>query len=120
MARPLELILCVQRMLKFGDFIGDADGLIMENHADQVISRGVAIWIETSRFVDKDTNLTYVIHIRFSKTKARIAPRLRQESFPRASDSGFRPCQHVLYHNCGFGRNGGNLTFSDAVACRAA
>ena len=100
-----------QRMLKLGDFIGDADGLIMENHADQVIARGIAIWIEASRFVDKDTDLTYVIHIRLSKTKARIAPRLRQESFPRAGDSGFRLCRRIFYHNCGFGRNGENSAF---------
>lgn len=46
----------------------------------------------------------------FQKTKARITPRLRQESFPRAGGSGFRLCQRVLCHNCGFGRNGGNPT----------
>ena len=28
--------------------------------------------------------------------KARIAPRHRQETFPRAGDSGFRPCQRIL------------------------
>lgn len=47
-------------------------------------------------------------------TKARIAPRiappselaslggyprLRQESFPRAGDSGFRPCRNIVYQN---------------------
>ena len=82
-----------QRMLKLGDFVGDADGLIMENHADQVIPRGIAIWIEASRFVHKDTDFACVVHFRLSKTKARIAPRLRQESFPRAGDSGFRLCR---------------------------
>ena len=50
---------------------------------------------------------------RFRKTKARITPRLRQESFPRAGDSGFRLCRHIFYHNRGFGRNGGNSTISD-------
>ena len=30
-------------------------------------------------------------------TKARIAPRLRQESFPLAGDAGFRHCRPVVY-----------------------
>ena len=89
-----------QRMLKLGDFVGNADGLIMENHADQVIPRGIAIWIEASRFVNEDADFACVVHFRLSKTKARIAPRLRQESFPRAGDSGFRLCQRTFYHNC--------------------
>lgn len=41
----------------------------------------------------------------FGKTKARIAPRLRQESFPLAGDSGFRPCRQLLYQNQFLWRN---------------
>ena len=44
-----------------------------------------------------------------SKTKARITPRLRQETFPRAGDSGFRLCRCILYHNFGLRRNGENF-----------
>ena len=32
-------------------------------------------------------------------TRARISPRLRQESFPLAGDAGFRPCRGIFYHN---------------------
>ena len=39
--------------------------------------------------------------------KARIAPRHRQESFPRAGDSGFRPCRRIFYQNRGRQGNGG-------------
>ena len=35
----------------------------------------------------------------FGKTKARITPRLRQESFPLAGDAGFRHCRRVVYQN---------------------
>ena len=40
-----------------------------------------------------------VILFLFEITKARIAPRLRQETFPRAGDSGFRPCRQIFYQN---------------------
>ena len=46
------------------------------------------------------------VHIRFEITKARIASRLRQESFPRAGDSGFRPCRRIFYQNRGRQGNG--------------
>ena len=45
-------------------------------------------------------------HVGSNKTKARIAPRLRQESFPRADDSSSRLCHYSLYHNRPLRRKG--------------
>lgn len=97
--------------------------LIMENHANQIIPRRSRVGFETPRFVEKDADFfDSFVHNRclVRKTKARITPRLRQETFPRAGDSGFRLCRDVFYHNCGFGRNGGNSTILDRTICRVA
>ena len=72
----------------------------MENHADKIVSRGLAVVFITPGFVYEYTDLTCSHGVSsFGKTKARIAPRLRQESFPLAGDSGFRPCRQILYQN---------------------
>ena len=87
--------------------------LIVENHANQIIPRRSRGGLKTSRFVNKNADFFgSLVHNRclVRKTKARITPRLRQETFPRAGDSGFRLCRRVFYHNCGFGRNRGNST----------
>ena len=101
--------------------------LIMENHANKIIPRRSRVRFKTSRFVDEDADfLDSLVHNRcfVGKTKARITPRLRQETFPRAGDSGFRLCRCILYHNFGLRRNGENFKifrrkFSGGAACRA-
>ena len=65
--------------------------LIVEDHAEKV-KRGMQICIcrrEAAGFVNKNADLFYSCHVMtFYNTKARIAPRLRQESFPHPGDSG--------------------------------
>jgi len=90
-----------KRVLEGFDFMLDLDGLIVKDHADHIVARGQAIRVEASRFVNEYADLFCGCHgVQFSRiTKARIAPRLRQESFPRAGDLGFRPCRRILNHN---------------------
>ena len=87
-----------KRCIKTGDFFRKVNVLVVENHADQIAARRVSVRIETPRFVDKDADLFCGLCHRISAeiTKARIAPRHRQETFPRAGDSGFRPCRRIL------------------------
>ena len=87
-----------KRGIKAGDLFRKINVLVVEDHADQIAARRTAIRIETPRFVDKDTDLFCGLCHRnpVEITKARIAPRHRQETFPRAGDSGFRPCRRIL------------------------
>ena len=91
-----------KRIAELLNFLGEVNGLIMEHHADGIVARRAAVGVEAPRFVDKNADLLGAfVHnlVRFEITKARIASRLRQESFPRAGDSGFRPCRHIFYQN---------------------
>ena len=72
--------------------------LVMKDHADKIVPRGQPIMFVTSRFVYEyaDFTCSHVCYS-FGKTKARITPRLRQESFPLAGDAGFRHCRLEIY-----------------------
>ena len=87
-----------KRVFKFLDFGGNVDGLIVEDHADKVVSRGLPIMLVAAGFVYEYADLE-CSHRNSSSdnTKARITPRLRQESFPLAGDAGFRHCRLEVY-----------------------
>lgn len=83
-----------------GNLVFDADVLIVKDHADEIVSRRAAIRIVAPGFIHENADL-FNVHVdaKNGKTKARISPRLRQESFPLAGDAGFRPCRGIFYHN---------------------
>ena len=85
---------------KSGNLVFDADVLIVKDHADEIVPRRATIRIVAPGFVHENANLFNVHNdVRNDKTKARISPRLRQETFPLAGDAGFRPCRGIFYHN---------------------
>lgn len=87
-----------ERAFKLFYFSGDLDGLIVEDHADKIVARRQPIMLVAAGFVYEYADLA-CSHRNSSSgnTKARIAPRLRQESFPLAGDAGFRHCRLVVY-----------------------
>ena len=87
-----------ERAFKLFYFGGNVDGLIVEDHADKIVSRGLPIMLVAAGFVYEYADLA-CSHRNSSSgnTKARIAPRLRQESFPLAGDAGFRHCRLEIY-----------------------
>ena len=89
-----------KRCLKILNFAGDISRLIVEDHTYDIVSGRQPIWVETPRFVNEYADVLRDSHanIQVETTKARIAPRPRQESFPRAGDFGFRRCRRVIYH----------------------
>ena len=89
-----------QRIAEFLNLFREVYGLIMKHHADGIVARRTPVRVEAPRLVDENADfLDAFVHDLFllEITKARIASRLRQESFPRAGDSGFRPCRRKLY-----------------------
>ena len=93
---------CGQRIFELLYFFGEVNGLVVEHHADGIVARRAAVRIEAPRFVHENADfLGAFVHdlYRLEITKARIASRLRQESFPRAGDLGFRPCRRIFYQN---------------------
>ena len=56
------------------------------------------VLLEVLNSSEEDFTCSHVCYS-FGKTKARITPRLRQESFPLACDAGFRHCRAVVYQN---------------------
>ena len=91
-----------ERIVQLADVVRDWYTLVMKDHADHIVARRITVRLEASRLIDENTDFfCSCAHLmpRVAKTKARIAPRLRQETFPRAGDSGFRPCRPVFYQN---------------------
>ena len=91
-----------QRIAELQKASGQVNVLIMEYHSDHVKTRRARIGLKASRFVDEYADFPDVLFhgiILKGKTKARISPRLRQETFPLAGDAGFRPCRRLFYHN---------------------
>ena len=84
-------------VFQFCYLVGDVDVLVVEDHADEIVPRRHPVWFIAARFVDEYADFTRSHCRSLYKTKARIAPRLRQESFPLAGDSGFRLCRLVFY-----------------------
>ena len=91
-----------ERIVQLADVVRDWYTLVMKDHADHIVARRITVGLEASRLIDENTDFfCSCVHLMLyvAKTKARIAPRLRQETFPRAGDSGFRPCRPVFYQN---------------------
>ena len=88
-------------LFKFLDFGGNVDALIVEYHADKIVPRGLSVVLIAPGFINEYADFM-CSHGEgsFCKTKARIAPRLRQESFPLAGDAGFRRCRSIFYQKC--------------------
>ena len=66
------------------------------------------VLLEVLNSSEEDFTCSHVCYS-FGKTKARITPRLRQESFPLAGDAGFRHCRKVVYQNRCFRARGVQL-----------
>ena len=100
-----------ERIAEFLKLFQKIDVLVVKDQTNHVEARRSRVRFKAARFVDEDADLfRSSAHVQNTeKTKARISPRLRQETFPLAGDAGFRLCRNELYHNS-LGRRKGQIS----------
>ena len=92
--------------------------LIVEYHAKQIIGRMqiCASWRKAAGLINEHADFFDSYHVLPNNTKARIAPRLRQESFPHPGDSDTRVSLSVhILPDSRVARKGGSVDFPRAV-----